>query len=245
MSRRMARRSPSPRGSRGVRRRPPTRSRAPRTPTGGGRRSGTRSAGRPARCAAATPATSPATPTTATPRTPTCCARSACPPTGSRSPGRASSPPATGQLNQAGLDYYKRAARHARRARDHRRGDAVPLGPAAGAAGPRRLGRPGHRVPVRRLRRGRRRGARRPGHALDHAERAARRRAQRAPHRGARARADRRRGGRGGDAPPAARPRPRHRRACAPPSPPRRWGSRSTSPRCGSPPALNGSARGT
>ena len=38
------------------------------------------------------------------------------------------------------------AARRARRARDLRRGHAVPLGPAAGAAGPRRLGVAGHRA---------------------------------------------------------------------------------------------------
>ena len=49
---------------------------------------------------------------------------------------------------------------------------AVPLGPAAGAGGRRRLGRPGHRAAVRGLRRARRRRARRPDARLDDAERA-------------------------------------------------------------------------
>ena len=48
-------------------------------------------------------------------------------------------------------------------------GHPLPLGPAAGVAGRRRLGEPGHRPPVRRLRRRRLPGHRRPGAGLaDH-----------------------------------------------------------------------------
>ena len=53
------------------------------------------------------------------------------------------------------------AGRRPARARHRADGDAVPLGPAAGAAGHRRLGEPGRRVPVRRLRRVGVRGPRR------------------------------------------------------------------------------------
>ena len=62
-------------------------------------------------------------------------------------------PTGRGPVNQAGLDYYTRADRRAARARDRSRGDAVPLGPAAGAAGRGRLGVARHRAAVRRLRR--------------------------------------------------------------------------------------------
>src|SRR5207248_10120242 len=48
----------------------------------------------------------------------------------------------------------------------------VPLGPTTGTGGPGPLGAPGHRVPVRRLRRSGGRPAGRPDRAVEHAERA-------------------------------------------------------------------------
>ena len=57
-------------------------------------------------------------------------------------------------------------------AQDRATGHPLPLGPAPAAAGQGRLGHPGHRGSVRRLRGHRGRGPRRPGAALDHAERA-------------------------------------------------------------------------
>ena len=77
--------------SSGARRRPRTRSKAQRARTDAVRASGIASARRPARCAAATPATSRATSTTATATTSASCASSASAPSASRSPGRASS----------------------------------------------------------------------------------------------------------------------------------------------------------
>ncbi len=62
-------------------------------------------------------------------------------------------PAGAGAVNQAGLDYYKRLVDALLDAGDRAGGHAVPLGPAAAAAGRRRLARPGHRRPVRRLRR--------------------------------------------------------------------------------------------
>ena len=53
--------------------------------------------------------------------------------------------------------------------------DALPLGPAAGARGRRRLAQPRDRRPVRRVRRDPRRAVRRPGRALDPGQRAQRR----------------------------------------------------------------------
>ena len=77
-----------------------------------------------------------------------------------RDPARGRGP---GQPGGPGL--LRPAGRRAARAR-HRPGrHAVPLGPAAGAAGRRRLAEPRHRRPVRRVRRHRGRAARRPGHA--------------------------------------------------------------------------------
>ena len=83
--------------------------------------------------------------------------------TGSRWPGRGCSPTGAGPANPAGLDFYRRLVDellgHGHRALAH----ALPLGPAAAAGGRRRLAGPGHRRPVRRLRRARARRARRPG----------------------------------------------------------------------------------
>ena len=66
------------------------------------------------------------------------------------------------------LATRRRAARGGHQAVAH----ALPLGPAAGARGARRLGEPRHRVPVPRLRAAHARGARRPRRRLDHAQRA-------------------------------------------------------------------------
>ena len=118
---------------------------------GKGRRSGTRSATRPGRSSTATPATSPATATTATRRTSRCCSGSASAPTGSASPGRGSSRTA-GAGQPAGLDYYNRLVDGLLEQGHHAGGHPVPLGPAAGAAGQGRLGGPGHRRDLRRLR---------------------------------------------------------------------------------------------
>ncbi len=75
---------------------------------------------------------------------------------GGRQPGRA------GLLRPTG--------RHAAVQPDRPGGHAVPLGPAAGVAGRWRLVQPGHRGPVRRLRRSRGGRLGRPGQAMDHAE---------------------------------------------------------------------------
>ena len=65
-------------------------------------------------------------------------------------------PEGAGAVEQRGLDFYRRLVDELLEAGIAPVADAVPLGPAAGAAGPRRLGRPGHRAALRRLRRGRR-----------------------------------------------------------------------------------------
>ena len=65
-----------------------------------------------------------------------------------------------------------RARRGTARARDRAGRDALPLGPAAAAAGRRRLGRPRHRAALRRLRAAHGARARRPGEHLDHPQRA-------------------------------------------------------------------------
>ncbi len=54
-------------------------------------------------------------------------------------------PDGRGSANPAGLAHYSRVVDDAAGARDHAAGDALPLGPAAGAAGQGRLGHPGHR----------------------------------------------------------------------------------------------------
>ena len=59
----------------------------------------------------------------------------------------------TGPANQRGPRLLPPAGRRPARARHRADGDAVPLGPAAGAAGRRRLGEPRRRLPLRRLRR--------------------------------------------------------------------------------------------
>ena len=62
-----------------------------------------------------------------------------------------------GAVNAAGLDFYDRLVDGLLEAGLSPVRDALPLGPAAGAAGPRRLGLARHRLGLRRLRRGRRR----------------------------------------------------------------------------------------
>ena len=56
-------------------------------------------------------------------------------PTGSRSPGRGSSPTAAARSTRPGLDFYDRLVDELRRRRHRADGDALPLGPAAGAPG--------------------------------------------------------------------------------------------------------------
>ena len=136
--------------------RPPrrTRSRAPPTRTAAARPSGTPSATRPARCRNGDTGDVAADHYH----------RLARGPRPDRRP-RASSayrfsiawpriqPGGAGPVNQAGLDFYSRLVDGLLRAR-HRAGrHALPLGPAAGAGGRRRLAGPRHRAAVRRLRR--------------------------------------------------------------------------------------------
>ena len=98
----------------------------------------------------ARPATRPPTTTGSGSRTSTCIkSTSACPRTGSRSRGRASSRRARARSNQEGVDFYRRLVDGLLRARHPPRDHAVPLGPAAAAAGRGRLGGPRHRRPVR------------------------------------------------------------------------------------------------
>ena len=209
MSRNLASRPGLP----GARPPPRTRSRAPPTSTGEALPSGTPSVTRRARSAAATPVTSPATPTAAT-REDADLLRSL----GLMDYRFSISwpriiPDGAGQVNQAGLDYYKRLL------------DALGERGIAPAATLFHWDLPqalqdqggwavaGHGAAAGRLRRRRRRGAGRPGQALDHAERAAGGRPQRAPHRRARTGPARRRGRRRDHAPPAARSRPGRGRA--------------------------------
>ncbi len=81
-------------------------------------------------------------------------------------------PDGRGPANQRGLDFYRRLVEGLRRARDRAARDALPLGPAAGARGRRRLGVARHGRPLRRVRRARLRRPRRPGRGLDDAQRA-------------------------------------------------------------------------
>ena len=64
-------------------------------------------------------------------------------PTASRSPGRACCPTGAGAVNQAGLDFYARLVDALLERGIAPAGDAVPLGPAAGAGGRGRLDRTG------------------------------------------------------------------------------------------------------
>ena len=86
-------------------------------------------------------------------------------PTASRSPGRGSSPTAAARPTSAGSTSTTAwSTGCCERGIDAAR-DALPLGPAAGARGRRRLGVARHGRPLRRLRRARRRRPRRPGRA--------------------------------------------------------------------------------
>ena len=125
------------------------------------------------------------------------CASSASTRTASRSPGRACFPTGRGRVNAAGPRLLRPARRRAARGRHRAVRDALPLGPAAGARGRRRLARARDGRGVRRVRRGRRRAARRPRAALDDAQRAVRAPRGSATSRRARARPDDRRRGRG------------------------------------------------
>ena len=98
-----------------------------------------------ATCAAVTPATSPVTPTTAWTTTWRCWRAGR-----RRLPVLVAwprvQPTGAGAVNQRGLDYYRALVDELRRARDRPGGHALPLGPAAGARGSRRLGQPRHRA---------------------------------------------------------------------------------------------------
>ena len=74
---------------------------------------------------------------------------------------------ALGPVNPAGLDFYPTLVDELLAAGIKPVGHALPLGPAAGARGRRRLARPRHRRALRRVRGRRRGGARRPGGRLD------------------------------------------------------------------------------
>ena len=84
-------------------------------------------------------------------------------------------PDGAGAGQPEGPRLLRAAGRRAARARHPADGDAVPLGPAAGARGRGRLAEPRHGRPLRRVRRAGRRAARRPGRALDPGQRAERR----------------------------------------------------------------------
>ena len=84
-------------------------------------------------------------------------------------------PNGSGPANAKGLAFYDRLIDGLLEADVAADGDALPLGPPAGAGGRRRLAQPRHDRPVRRVRRHRRREVRRPGRALDPDQRAQRR----------------------------------------------------------------------
>ena len=73
--------------------------------------------------------------------------------TASPSRGRACCPAAAPKPNRHGPRLLPPAGRRPAGARRRALADALPLGPAAGTGGRRRLARPGHRRPVRRVRR--------------------------------------------------------------------------------------------
>ncbi len=117
----------------------PTRSRARAAKTARASRSGTGSRTRRAGSMTATPATSPATATTAIRKTSRCCGSSTCAATGFRSPGRGSSRTGRGAPNSEGARLLQAPDRCDAGGGDPPARDAVPLGPAAGARGCRRL----------------------------------------------------------------------------------------------------------
>ena len=78
-------------------------------------------------------------------------------------------PDGRGAVNEAGLDFYDRLVDELLANGIEPFVDALPLGPAAGARGSRRLAGARHGRGLRRVRRGRRRAPRRPRPPLDHA----------------------------------------------------------------------------
>ena len=141
----------------------------------------------------------------------------ACGRTGSRSPGRGSSPAAAGRRTSAGPRLLRRLVDELLGQRHRAVGDALPLGPAAGAGGRRRLagaGRPRTGSPSYADLDGAPRSATGSSTGPRSTSRGARRSSATAPAaaRPGPARAGRRRGRR---PPPAARPRPGRRGASA------------------------------
>ena len=83
-------------------------------------------------------------------------------------------PTGAGPANATGLAFYDRLIDALLEADVAADGHALPLGPAAGAGGRRRLAEPRHHRAVRRVRRDRGREVRRPGRALGPDQRAQR-----------------------------------------------------------------------
>ena len=123
--------------------------------------------------------------------------------------------PAVGQgpAQPQGPRVLRQADRRAARGRCEPDGHALPLGPAPGARGRRRLAQPGHHRRLRRLRRHRGRAVRRPGRALGADQRAERRHDHGLLDRHARAGPGAALRGTAGRPPPPARARPRGDRA--------------------------------
>ena len=116
-------------------------------------------------------------------------------------------PAGAGEVSPEGLGFYDRLVDELLARRHRALPDPVPLGPAAGARGSRRLAQPRLRRLVRRLRRGDDAHARRPGLGMVHAQRAVVLLVPRPPVRCARARHHRPGRCRRRVAPPVARPR--------------------------------------
>ena len=93
-------------------------------------------------------------------------------PIASRCPGRACCPQGRGAANERGPRLLRPAGRRAARGRHRALAVPLPLGPAAGAAGPGRVAQPRHRRLVRRLCRPDRAPLRRPRQAFRHLQRA-------------------------------------------------------------------------
>ena len=127
------------------------------------RRSGTRSARRRARCTAVRTVGSPPITGGAWPTTSRSWPTSVSTRIGSRSPGRAYSRTGRARRAQSGVDFYRALVDALLAAGIEPVGDALPLGPAASARGPRWLAVTRDRPALRRLRACRRRRARRPG----------------------------------------------------------------------------------